>query len=193
MTYQDLQKANASIKTTDIKGKQYAEVNQRIKAFRQIYPDGFIETELLSISDGICIMQATVGFYIDETHRWVLGTGTAYEKESSSYINKTSFIENAETSAVGRALGMVGIGIDTSIASAEEVGNAIRQQETNTAKMTLEDAAELEQILKASGIDTQKLLKQNNAADFSSMTYQWRDDILQKLEKAKKQRGGDRA
>ena len=58
----------------------------------------------------------------------ILGTGTAYEKEGSSFINKTSYIENCETSAVGRALGFAGFGIDTSIASAEEVMNAQYQQ-----------------------------------------------------------------
>ena len=58
----------------------------------------------------------------------MLGTGTAYEKESSTFINKTSYIENCETSAVGRALGMAGFGIDTSVASAEEVKNAINNQ-----------------------------------------------------------------
>jgi hypothetical protein len=45
----------------------------------------------------------------------LIATGTAYEKESSSFINKTSFIENCETSAWGRALGNLGIGIDNSI------------------------------------------------------------------------------
>ncbi len=58
----------------------------------------------------------------------LLGTGTAYEKENSSFINKTSYIENCETSAVGRALGMAGFGIDTSIRSAEEMQNADLQQ-----------------------------------------------------------------
>jgi hypothetical protein len=55
----------------------------------------------------------------------LIATGTAYEKESSSFINKTSFIENCETSAWGRALGNLGIGIDNSIGSADEVKNAI--------------------------------------------------------------------
>lgn len=124
MTFEDIQRANAQIVTTNIKGKEYAEVNQRIKAFRMCYPEGFVRTELLSVQDGVCIMRAEVGF--DDT---VLGTGTAYEKETSSYINKTSYIENCETSAVGRALGMAGFGIDTSVASFEEVSNAIAQQE----------------------------------------------------------------
>jgi hypothetical protein len=127
-TFEQLQKANETIKTTDIKGKAYAEVNQRIKAFRIIYPDGFIRTEIISNENGVCIMKACVG-YESEGRERILGTGTAYEKEGSSFINDTSYIENCETSAVGRALGMAGIGIDTSVASLEEVQNAIIQQE----------------------------------------------------------------
>lgn len=126
MTFEELQRANAQIRTTNIKGKEYAEVNQRIKAFRMCYPMGYIRTELLSVEDGVCIMRAEVG--IGEN---ILGTGTAYEKEKSSYINNTSYIENCETSAVGRALGMAGFGIDTSVASYEEVSNAIAQQEAD--------------------------------------------------------------
>jgi hypothetical protein len=123
-TWEQLVKANSIIKTTDVKGKDYAEVNQRIKAFRSVCPGGAILTEMLSNENGVCVFKATV---CDEEMR-VLGTGTAYEKESSSFINKTSYIENCETSAVGRALGMCGFGIDTSIASAEEVQNAIKNQ-----------------------------------------------------------------
>jgi uncharacterized protein (DUF3820 family) len=125
MKYLDLAIANETIKTTDIKGREYAEVNQRIKAFRMVYPEGTIITELLSNENGVCIFRAVVSN--DEGK--VIGTGTAYEKEDSSYINKTSYIENCETSAVGRALGMCGFGIDVSVASAEEVQNAIQNQE----------------------------------------------------------------
>ena len=135
MKYLDLAIANETIKTTDIKGKDYAEVNQRIKAFRMVYPTGTIETEMISNENGICIFKAKVGFtstIFDDgkirTEYTLLGTGTAYEKEDSSFINKTSYIENCETSAVGRALGMCGFGIDVSVASAEEVQNAINNQ-----------------------------------------------------------------
>ena len=125
MKFEDLVKANAEIKTTAIKGKNYAEVNQRIKAFRMLYPNGSISTNIESLENGVVVMKAVVKD--EEEH--VLGTGYAYEKESSTFINKTSYIENCETSAVGRALGMLGIGIDTSVASYEEVQNAIKQQE----------------------------------------------------------------
>lgn len=124
ISFEDLKKANDTIKTTDVKGKAYAEVNQRIKAFRMVYPTGTIDTQMISNENGVCIFKATVG--VGQT---ILATGTAYEKENSSFINKTSYIENCETSAVGRALGMAGFGIDTSIASAEEVQNAIMQQD----------------------------------------------------------------
>ena len=122
--FEQLQQANAMCKTTPVQGKEYMEVNQRIKAFRSVCPGGAILTEMLSCENGVCIFKATV---MDEEMR-VLGTGTAYEKEGSTFINKTSYIENCETSAVGRALGMCGFGIDTSIASAEEVQNAIQNQ-----------------------------------------------------------------
>lgn len=137
MKYLDLAIANETIKTTDIKGREYAEVNQRIKAFRMIYPQGSIVTQMLSNENGVCVFKATVG----TDDGVILGTGTAYEKEDSSFINKTSYIENCETSAVGRALGMAGFGIDVSVASAEEVANAIQnqevtQEEADTYKLT---------------------------------------------------------
>ena len=125
MTYEEIQKASKSIKTTDIRGKQYAEVNQRIKAFRMLCPNGCITSEILSNNGGVVVMKASV---LDEEGR-LLGTGTAYEKEGSSNINKTSYIENCETSAVGRALAMCGFGIDLSVASYEEVSNAIEIQD----------------------------------------------------------------
>lgn len=128
ITYEDIKKANESIVTTDIKGKEYAEVNQRIKAFRMVYPTGTIETRIISLDSGICVIQATVAYKDENGNYTTLGMGTAYEKENSSFINKTSYIENCETSAVGRALGMAGFGIDTSVASYEEVQNAIANQ-----------------------------------------------------------------
>ena len=135
--YKDIERVNKTIKTTDIKGKDYAEVNQRIKAFRMLYPDGVIETQMLSNEDGVCIFQAVVGFR-ENGELYKLATGTAYEKENSTFINKTSYIENCETSAVGRALGMAGFGIDTSVASYEEVQNAMNNQ----TDMTEEEAKE---------------------------------------------------
>ena len=129
INYTQIEEVNKTLNTLDIKGKDYVEVNERIKAFRMLYPTGTIQTEMISNENGVCIFKAIVGYYNDDASIiHVLGTGTAYEKENSTFINKTSYIENCETSAVGRALGMCGLGIDKSIASADEVVNAINNQ-----------------------------------------------------------------
>jgi len=175
-TYEDIKKANESIITTGIERKdkngnitikEYAEVNQRIKAFRIVYPTGTIKTELISNENGVCIFKAEVGATfglldtkqdkIEEFYR-VLGTGTAYEKENSTFINKTSYIENCETSAVGRALGMAGFGIDTSVASFEEVANAIEQQNTDvTINKNMEIV--LRNLIEEHKIENEKVLE----------------------------------
>lgn len=143
MEFKDIQRVNATLKTVDIKGNDYVEVNKRVMAFRELEPNGTITTEIVDIKEdknggGIVTMKATV---CDGEGR-LLATGTAQEKESSSYINKTSYIENCETSAVGRALGFIGIGTDTSIASAEEVLNAITNQGKSTGNAGTEDNTE---------------------------------------------------
>lgn len=124
MTYDDIKKANQQLETVPVKGKDYVQVNERVKAFRSVCPDGVIETEMVYYTGGRVMFKATVK---DQDDR-ILATGYAEEKEGSTMINKTSFIENCETSAVGRALGFAGIGIDASMASAEEVATAIVNQ-----------------------------------------------------------------
>ena len=177
MTYEDIKRANGSIQTMAIErkdkdgktvSKDYAEVNQRIKAFRMLYPQGFIHTELVSNTDGVCVMRALAG-YEDEYGKHVLGTGTAYEKESSSYINRTSYIENCETSAVGRALGMLALGIDTSVASYEEVQNAVNNQakeepkeEPKKATISSIDIKEIEMLAGKAKVDMEDVVKQAN-------------------------------
>lgn len=124
MDYKDLERVNTEINFVDIKGKRYADVANRVKAFRKLFPNGCIATKIISIENGVCVMCAEC---MDENGR-IISTGHAYEKEDSSFINKTSYIENCETSAVGRALGFIGIGVDNDIASAQEVMNAEQQQ-----------------------------------------------------------------
>ena len=128
ITYEQIKAASDGIVTTNIKGKEYAAVNGRINAFRRLFPQGFITTEIVSLDAGVVVMKASCGYY-EDGQAVVLGTGMAYEREGSSNINKTSYIENCETSAVGRALGMAGLGINTAVASSEEVQNAIKQQD----------------------------------------------------------------
>ena len=84
--YEQIKQANDTIRTVDVKGKDYAEVNQRIKAFRMVCPDGSIETEMISNENGVCFFKAIV----KNEEGKVLGVGHAYEKEGSTFINKTS-------------------------------------------------------------------------------------------------------
>ena len=170
MDWQNLVKANASIRTTNIKGKEYAEVNQRVKAFRTLYPEGFITTEILCREGGLCIIKATVGYYADGKSV-ILATGTAYEKEGSSQINRTSYIENCETSAVGRALGMAGFGIDTSIASADEMNNALLQQNTNAVQKPVQAEPHVQKTVQAEPAAPYDIL-QETAAD-SELRLKW--------------------
>ena len=116
-------------KTTNIRGKQYVEVNERIKYLRQedSIKNYSIITEVTHIDSEMCVVKCSIA---DENHR-ILATGHAQEDRASSNINKTSYLENCETSAVGRALAMLGIGIEPSIASANEVSDAIAKQESD--------------------------------------------------------------
>jgi hypothetical protein len=121
--------SNYKFKTTNIRGKQYVEVNERIKFFRQEdqYKDWTIMSEFTVLDSEQCVCKTTIA---DATGR-VIATGHAHEVQGASNINKTSYVENCETSAIGRALAMLGIGIDTSIASANEVQDAIAKQESS--------------------------------------------------------------
>ena len=110
-------------KAIQIKGKDYVLVSDRILYFNSEYPKGSIKTELLSeISSSDVYIKATVIPSLDEPERCF--NGHAQEKWGEGFINKTSAVENAETSAVGRALGMMGIGVIDSIASMDEINKA---------------------------------------------------------------------
>ena len=178
ITYEQIKKANETIRTTNIKGKDYAEVNQRIKAFRMVHPNGAIITDMTSNEGGVCVFKAT----IYDGEQKIIGTGTAYEKETSSFINKTSYIENCETSAVGRALGMCGFGIDTSVASAEEVQNAINNQGKEERPMP--PRARLIKKLNEMKIDVEKYAKEKGLD--KQTTDDRYEELLEELEVAER-------
>lgn len=125
-----------------IKGKSYVMVNERIKYFRENYKGWSLTSELVNLTEDSCVIKAVV----TDENGVIKATGFAQEDRTSSMINKTSFVENCETSAWGRALGNLGIGIDDSIASAEEVDMAIKKQEiiqeTKTSGIYCEECTE---------------------------------------------------
>lgn len=121
-------------KAIDIKGKKYVLVSDRILAFNAEYPKGSIVTELLSQPEAeLVVMKATV--YPQGSDQYIKFVGHSQAKWGDGYINKTSALENCETSAVGRALAMMGIGVIDSIASADEMvkaGATVTSQPTAT-------------------------------------------------------------
>lgn len=185
-TYEDIAKANASIVTTPLKGKEYAEVNQRIKAFRMVYPMGTIDTEMLNLQDGVVYFKATAAAE-DGT---ILGTGHAYEKENSSFINKTSLIENCETSAVGRALGLAGFGIDTALCSADELSNALLNEGGEDPAIGASELKNLRGYAKEVGISEKTILATYNVNSMEELTMtQYRHATILLNKEAEKKKG----
>ncbi len=153
-------------KTTNVRGKKYVEVTERVKNFRisPEYKGWSIETEIVSTKDSrmgenivskpikndkgettyesvvvpeYLSAEITMKTTIKDGKGIVKSTGLAHEVQEASHINKTSYIENCETSAVGRALANLAIGIDTSMASADEMEIAIAKDEAGiTGKKT---------------------------------------------------------
>ena len=113
------------MKTISIHGKPYVMVKDRIMKFHEDYPNGSIETELIEMTDRF-IFKAKVTPDVENPQRYF--TGHAEEIIGSSQINNTSALENSETSAIGRSLGALSIGVEESFASGDEVENAIHQQ-----------------------------------------------------------------
>lgn len=118
--------------TVKIHGKEYKTVALRIQEFRDKHPDFTIQTELVEANDVLVVMKATISMGPQ-----VIATGYAEEVRTASKINRTSALENAETSAVGRALAFFGLG-GSEIASADEVANAITQQSSQASKEDME-------------------------------------------------------
>ena len=178
MTQEELKRVNEELPKINIKGKEYVMVKDRVAAFRKICPNGSISTEIVSFTDEAIIMKATV-----KEGEVILATGTAWEKETSSYINKTSYVENCETSAIGRALGFAGIGVDDSMASAEEVANAIVNQQKTEQKISAKDVEAIRSACKKKNIQEKTLLHKYQVKSLGDITV---DDYTKHGEKSLK-------
>lgn len=169
----------------NIHGKEYATVAFRLQQFRAKYPLGSIITTLVSDGEGVIVMRTDV--YINTTPDTTLpiATGWAEEVRGSSNINKTSALENCETSAVGRALGFAGFGSAEQIASADEVTVAIARQKKGNNKLTKKQQKALEGHLDEctdGDIKLQKVLDYYKIDNLSEMSKTDASEALQKLE-----------
>lgn len=112
---------NKKLRTVSIRGKDYVEVAERVMAFWELFPGGNIDTAMVSNDGKLCVFKAIV------SANGASASGWAFEERKGA-INSTSYIENCETSAVGRALGFFGIGSAAAIASADEMRAAMAQK-----------------------------------------------------------------
>lgn len=115
----------------NIHGKEYLTVAKRVGMFREKHPEYTLQTEVIQRTEEYVVVKATIA---NEQSR-VIATGHSEEYRKASQINRTSALENAETSAIGRALAAFGFG-GTEFASADEVANAIGQQKASVKPVT---------------------------------------------------------
>jgi len=108
--------------TVEIHGKLYKTVALRVQEFRNDHPEWTIQSKVLSAADIVQVKTT-----IKDHEGRVLANGHAEEERGRTNILKTSALETCETSSVGRALAFLSYG-GTSIASAEELSNALQQQ-----------------------------------------------------------------
>lgn len=132
------------LKTIKIKGQDYVQVSERIRHFRtsEEYKGWAIEIEWLRIDEDIAIARAI----IKNEDGIIKSMGTAMEKREErkegekAKVNETSHVENCETSAIGRALGILGIGIaGGEVASYEEVIRAKKQEIINSINLMIDE------------------------------------------------------
>jgi len=179
------------IKSIKIHNNDYVPVNERLKYFRQNYPEYSLKSKVIEKTADSVLIKATI---CDKDGR-VIATGIAEELKDASRINKTSYVENCETSAWGRALANFGIGIDASVASYHEVINAIytqnemEGQEKKEIKKKKEEPVDISEILL--GINT--LRKRGDIKDaeiFERIKNKYGDrvdmEIIKKKSNAKK-------
>lgn len=117
------------IDKVNIKGKEYATVASRVGIFRKYFPTHSIITDIITDDEQRVVIKASI---LDENNK-IISTGYAEEIRGQGVINTTSAIENAETSAIGRALAAFGL-IGGEYASSFEVENAIQKQTTQNTQ-----------------------------------------------------------
>jgi len=122
----------------NIRGKEYKTVALRVQEFREQFKDYCLTTEVVQLDQEQCVIKASV---IDTVNR-VVATGLAQEFRKASQINGTSYVENCETSAIGRCLSALGLSGEQ-FASAEEVANAMYQQNNPVIETITDDDVEV--------------------------------------------------
>lgn len=161
-----------------IHGKDYKTVALRVNEFRESpdYKHYGIETEIVMVDSETCIIRAIIKTEGDR----VIATGIAQEDRTSTKINKTSFVEVCETSAIGRALAALGLA-GTEYASANEVSNAVINQAVNEATEALRTHNKALDNYLVSVLAIKEGIMENNLSQASESWYELDDDTKKAL------------
>ena len=122
-----------NIPTVDIKGKKYSTVNERLRHLLKYFPETRFNEEVLFHDNERVIVKTEL--YIGDT---IYSVGTAEEYRNSSFINKTSALENCASSSLGRCIAAFGLS-GSEYASAEELVNALNNQKGSTQQVSIKD------------------------------------------------------
>lgn len=164
-----MQKLERKFKKVSIKGKEYVEVKERILALVDSAIPYSIETDYQYFPDRqMWVVKAKLT--IIETGEVFTWLAQELETDISSMVNKTSALENAETSAVGRACAFAGIWVIDSIASADEVHKAI-----NRTERTVETPTGKKEVKYFSVKDLERCIAEDNAYSKEAIK-QWAED-----------------
>lgn len=133
----------ADLEGISIHGKKYHTVAERVNIFRKHFTDWSIDTAILNndleqAMSSIIVMKAVIKTPTGRT----VASGLASEVVGSSSVNKTSALENCETSAIGRALAFFGFA-GTEIASANELEIALEKQRDQRVAQNFDDKGKL--------------------------------------------------
>lgn len=146
-------------KAIDIKGKKYILVSDRVLYFNETYPNGSIQTKIED--DGTKVL-ASAKVTPDCKFPERFFTGHSQATWGDGYINKTSALENAETSAVGRALALMGIGVLDSIASVDEIKKTEVVRPYNTPQTVSSTTTEYRQDMVVADTSESRICAKHN-------------------------------
>ena len=133
---------NEKLETINIKGKKYATVSTRVKHFREKYKGLKFDVNIVATDNDHQGVWIKAAIYEKNAKKddIPISSGIAYEQKSASGVNSTNWTENCDTSAVGRALANLGIGIEDAYASANEVELALEKEKQNEEAKSKPDA-----------------------------------------------------
>ena len=176
-----MDKANSNLETMKIHDKDYVPVVERVKAFRRVYPTGSVMVDILEHDPqaGYVLMKATVGYTEVDGTFVELAHGHAIEKRDKSQINRDNYIENCETSCVGRAMANAGFGLKGDIASANEMLNVEKAKRDSYA--TKEQKEYITRVL-SSGL-LEKFLAKQEIKSIDELSYAVAESEIERLSK----------